>query len=212
VSFWDWYGFWKYVFNTDLTSKNYGHITAIAEEGDILSELAEYWTGDANKYEDIATSNNWDNPDLIHPGDQFDVFDVMPKFYRENVGTYSYSKGPNCWNSALSYHDLVQYRVYTDEVTATEKLLANFTSGTSEKAGDVIVYTSDGQRPYYYNAKNNKGGYTRTSNVTHFAIYLADGYAFTKNGFKPGGYLVMPVTEIDKVYSDDVNIGQWKMK
>lgn len=191
-------GLWQYAFNEDKSGTHaYGHIVAIAESRDILSDLARYWTGDATRYGDVAAANKHKDPDCVAVGDRFDVFEVMPAFYKANVGSHSGRDGPNCWNTALAYHGIVSGPDYTDLLPATKHLLAGFTKGSSATAGDIIVYTSDGLDPT-----------VARRNLTHFAVYLADGYAFTKNGYRAGIFELMKVSDVDRIYGS--NVGRWR--
>ncbi len=194
-------GLWTYKFNVDKLGKPaYGHIIATAEINDTLSDLSHYWTGKASRYPEIAAANMLANPDSICPGEKIDVFDVMPQFYKDNVGTTTSVIGPNCWNAALAYNGIVTGPQYTDQIPATDFLNSYFTKGPN-LAGDIIVYTSDGNDPT-----------VKSLNLTHFAVYLADHYAFSKNGAYPGRYEVMPVADVDTIYTVRIpgyNVGRW---
>src|SRR5262249_7222811 len=129
-----------------------------------------------------------------------DLFAIMPKFYKDQVGKKT-PDGPNCWNSALAFHGLIAGPAYTSGAVAADKLLKNATAGESKFAGDIVVWTSDGKAPKANGA-----------NAWHYAIYLADDWVFTKNGYKSSTYLVMKLGQVNGIYGASRNIGRWSVK
>jgi hypothetical protein len=182
---------WDYTFR-----RADGHIIATAKPCATLWGLARYWSWRGANYPAITYENGSrvTNPDLIRPGEKFDVFPIMPAFYRRMVGNTGTG---NCANSVFAYLNMVSGPAYTTQVDAY-RLLQRLSAGATRYAGNVVVWTTTGSAP------------RSASELVHLATYLADDYVFTKNGAGPGLYEVMRLSAVNAVYSRDGSIaGRW---
>ena len=131
---------------------------------------------------------------MIHPGDTFDVFPIMPAFYRRMAGN---SATGNCGNAAFAYLNMAS-GPRNGSQSEDFRLFQQLQAGATNFAGNVLVWTTTGSAP------------TSASHLVHFVIYLADGYVFTKNGRGPGPYEVMPLSGVRAIaiYGSPVS-GRW---
>jgi hypothetical protein len=178
---------WDYTFRSD------GHIIATARQGATLWGLARYWSWRGINYPAITHENGSrvTNPHLIHPDDKFDVFPIMPAFYRSMVGNTGTG---NCGNAAFAYLCMCAGPANNSR-TQDFSLFQQLSAGATNYAGNVVVWSTTGSAP------------SSSLELNHFAIYLADGHVFTKNGAGPGLYQVMPISSVDAIYGSSV--GRW---
>jgi len=178
---------WDYTFRSD------GHIIATARQGATLWGLARYWSWKGINYPAITHENGSrvTNPHLIHPGDKFDVFPIMPAFYRSMVGNTGTG---NCGNAAFAYLGMCAGPANNSR-TQDFSLFQQLSAGATNYAGNVVVWSTTGSAP------------GSSSELNHFAIYLADGQVFTKNGAGSGLYQVMSISSVEAIYGSSV--GRW---
>jgi hypothetical protein len=181
---------WDYTFRAD------GHIIATAKPCATLWGLARYWSWRGANYPAITYENGSrvTNPDLIRPGEKFDVFPIMPAFYRRMVGNTAVG---NCGNAVFAYLGMCS-GPRNNSRSEDYRLYQQLSAGATNYAGNVVVWSTTGSAP------------RSPSELVHFAIYLADGYVFTKNGFGSTPYLVMTLSAVNAGYSRLGSIaGRW---
>jgi len=176
----------------DYTFKSNGHIIATAKKGANLGGLARYWSWKGENYKKITHANGSKvkNPNLIYIGDQFDVFPIMPAFYRRMVGKTGVG---NCGNAACAYLGMCSGP--GNNTRAQDfKFFKQLSAGATSYAGNVVVFSTTGSTPR--SAKELK----------HFAIYLGNNYVFTKNGMGPGQYRVMLLSSVSTKYGTSAGV------